>query len=61
MTMRTLFPVPPGAPRVRCRSCRAEVIWILTVHGKRMPVDPDTRESHFATCPNADEHRKPRT
>lgn len=94
----------------KCKSCGAEIIWALTVAGRRMPVDvspadrgggsvllvamgnPSTEpevgahgwlalmvasvtegergvierssgilhDSHFATCPNAAEHRKPR-
>ena len=54
----------------RCRSCNAKIIWLLTKNLKNIPVDADTvkpdetefdRErhvSHFATCPNADQHRK---
>lgn len=54
----------------RCRSCRARIIWFTTPAGKKMPVDADTvepdddeldlsrHESHFATCPNANLHRK---
>lgn len=59
---------------VRCRSCDAEIVWFRTKSGKRMPVDesstqPTDREdqldfsrhvSHFATCPAAAEHRRPR-
>lgn len=73
-----------------CRSCGAEIQWMETENGKKMPVDPEplrwgdlkngdvavnfhgrTRKknkhmrengdwflSHFATCPNADDHRK---
>ena len=56
----------------RCSSCQAWVVWFRTKKGKYMPVDesstqPDddvldlTRhKSHFATCPNADQHRRPR-
>jgi hypothetical protein len=55
---------------VRCRSCRAMIIWFKTEAGRNMPVDADTVKpedeeyepprhiSHFATCPNADQHRK---
>jgi hypothetical protein len=55
---------------VRCSSCRAQIIWLKTPAGKNMPVDADTVEpedteldlsrhkSHFATCPNANQHRK---
>lgn len=56
----------------RCKSCRARIIWFKTAAGKNMPVDADTVEadddeldlsrhkSHFATCVNANQHRKPR-
>lgn len=52
----------------RCRSCKAEIEWFVSKNGKHVPfdvVDPgDTaaaRVSHFATCPNADEHRSKST
>lgn len=59
---------------VRCRSCDAPIVWFKTKAGKVMPVDesstyPTDREdqldltrhkSHFATCPNANQHRRPR-
>lgn len=54
-----------------CRSCHAEIKWMKTEAGKNIPVDidsvddrgatifdPDTMISHFATCPDADQHRK---
>jgi hypothetical protein len=56
----------------RCKSCRAMIIWFETPAGKRMPVDADSVEpddqeldldkhvSHFATCKQADQWRKPR-
>lgn len=56
----------------RCSSCRARIVFLTTEDGKKMPVDADTVEpdheefdlrkhtSHFATCPNAGQHRKPR-
>jgi hypothetical protein len=73
-----------------CRSCRAPVTWVLTVNGRKMPLDPKPTDdgnvavrrdergdmrghvlregeepkagerrftSHFATCPNAGQHR----
>lgn len=58
-----------------CRSCGAKIIWLKTKAGKAMPVDSATitesdaapqydatqgHISHFATCPNAAKHRKPR-
>lgn len=57
---------------VRCRSCNARIIFLETSTGKKMPVDADTVEpgdelfdgkrhtSHFASCPNANQHRKAR-
>lgn len=54
----------------RCRTCRAQIIWFKTEAGKNMPVDADTVEaeddeldldrhvSHFATCPQANQHRR---
>jgi hypothetical protein len=79
------------ATTTRCRSCRAEIFWAATSHGKRMPVDAQPVEdgnlviapgdlptayvvdpgqpdltgeprytSHFASCPHADQHRRPR-
>lgn len=35
--------------RGTCRSCGAVILWVKTEHS-----------SHFATCPNAKEHRKPK-
>jgi hypothetical protein len=55
---------------VRCRSCRARIIFLTTATGKKMPVSADTvepedenydasrHESHFASCPGADQHRR---
>jgi hypothetical protein len=57
---------------VRCRSCDARIIFLTTGAGKKMPTDADTVEaddedfdgsrhtSHFATCPNAAQHRRSR-
>jgi len=56
----------------RCRSCNARIVFLKTASGKNMPVDADTVEatdtefdstrhkSHFAECPAANQHRKPR-
>lgn len=46
--------------RGTCSSCGAAIIWVKTAAGNTMPVDPETDESHFATCPNASQHRKRR-
>lgn len=56
----------------RCRTCRARIVWLKTDAGKNMPTDADTVEpddetfeqgrhvSHFATCPDSDQHRRAR-
>jgi len=56
----------------RCSSCRARIVFRTTAAGKRMPVEADCveptdeafdaqrHESHFARCPGAHQHRKPR-
>lgn len=57
----------------RCRTCQARIIFLPTAAGKQMPCDADTvkpehtqfdvdlgHENHWATCPGADKHRKPR-
>jgi hypothetical protein len=59
-----------------CRSCGAVIWWGKTPQGKAVPLDApekrfvldrdgtvslvDAYLTHFATCPNASEHRKPR-
>jgi len=50
----------------KCRSCNADIIWMETVKGKSVPVDPENirgfdkngffheiRRTHFASCPDA--------
>lgn len=57
----------------KCRSCGAEIKWLETESGKKIPVDaetvvdegatifdPDQMKSHFATCPDAGKWRKPK-
>jgi hypothetical protein len=44
-----------------CRGCRKAVEWWITPRGKRMPMDvhaDGSCESHFATCPKAQDFRK---
>ncbi len=56
-----------------CRSCKADILWIATLKGKAHPVDPQKLTiydeegavrrgwiTHFATCPSAAQHRKPK-
>ena len=56
----------------QCKSCAAEIIFIKMVGGKRMPCNAELTTvivaddgtlarghiPHWATCPQADEHRK---
>ena len=41
----------------KCSSCAAPIMWCLTRKGNRAPLNPDGI-SHFATCPNAADHRR---
>jgi hypothetical protein len=57
-----------------CRSCQRKIVWLKTSRQKPIPVDADgvnegdvwfdpkngRHVTHFATCPNADKHRKPK-
>lgn len=57
---------------VRCRACRARIIFLETATGKAMPCDADSVEpedtayehgrhiSHFSTCNDPDRFRSPR-
>ena len=50
----------------QCKSCPAHIEWWQTNNGKKIPFDPlpadeeATATPHWATCPNADDHRKPK-
>ena len=70
----TYCDVPAGTAHSTCRSCDQPIYWITTERGRSMPVDCEADEqchapnaaeeglgiSHFATCPFADQHRRPR-
>jgi hypothetical protein len=49
----------------KCKSCKAEIEWWETNNGKKLPFDPMPADdhakvtAHFASCPNADDHRRP--
>ncbi len=47
-----------GTSRCRSRRCDREIEWWRTPKGKAIPLDPDTKEPHFSTCPDAEEFRK---
>lgn len=54
------FRVPEGytADNIgRCRSCGAAILWAVTNHGAKAPLDPDGT-NHFVTCPDRDRWRK---
>lgn len=65
------FIVPDGSDVVPCegKSCKMNVIWIVTKAGKRMPLSASTCRdvdgttvaiSHFADCPDAGRFRRRR-
>lgn len=67
------FEIPAGTREARCRSCDQVAYWIKTKNDKPMLVSvdapgafaPTDREdgsgiSHFADCPYANQHRRPR-
>ena len=43
-----------------CSTCGDAIVWCLTTKGNRAPFNPDG-VSHFATCPQAGDHRRRRT
>ena len=49
------FDVPPGTAPSECRSCTAEVYWIVTASGKRMPVDCDVEGGYSPDAARANE------
>jgi hypothetical protein len=46
--------------QAKCRGCGAAILWFSTPKGKRMPFDAATLEPHWATCPQAEEFKKPK-
>ena len=47
-----------GQPIGKCAKCDAIIFFITTPKGKSMPVNYETKESHFADCPAAAQFRK---
>lgn len=41
-----------------CGGCGALIQWYETPKHKSMPINPDTLEPHWATCPKAKEFKK---
>lgn len=54
-----VFDLSKGEPGT-CSSCKQPIVWVRTDAGKSMPCNPEDATSHFITCPNRDQHRKPR-
>ena len=54
--MPTVYDTKGGEPG-KCRGCGAAIVWVKTAKGKNMPVDADG-QSHFATCPKAQDFRR---
>jgi hypothetical protein len=50
-------PPAEGEKVASCRSCGAEVMWVLTKAGRRAPINRDGT-SHFSNCPQADSWRR---
>lgn len=44
--------------KAHCKGCNAEIEWWETPHGKHIPLDAGTLESHWSTCPNAKDFRR---
>ena len=57
---------------VSCRTCGEDIVFLMTIGGKRMPVNADTVEpgdtiyehgrhvSHFSSCDQPGKRRKPK-
>jgi hypothetical protein len=43
-----------------CKGCGRKMEWYATPRGKRIPLDPGTRDAHFTTCPKAKDFRRAR-
>lgn len=47
-----------GESLTQCGKCKATIFFVKTATGKTMPVNFETKESHFADCPAAAQFRK---
>ena len=56
------FAIPRQASPRRCKSCDAQIVFVVTKTGKQLPINyaegATVGESHFATCPQADMFRR---
>ena len=41
-----------------CRGCDARILWYKTPKDRPIPLDPETFEPHWGSCPQAAEFRK---
>jgi hypothetical protein len=41
-----------------CSGCHAQIVWAITTSGKKMPLDADTLNPHWATCPVAKQFKQ---
>lgn len=46
-----------GSSRCKGSTCGAMIDWYVTPHEKKLPLNPDTLEPHWQTCPNSEEFR----
>jgi len=42
-----------GSGRCRGQNCGAMIEWWKTPQDHNIPIDPDTMQPHWATCPNS--------
>ncbi len=47
-----------GTGTCKGEKCGQLIQWWRTPKGKAIPLDPDTKEPHFSTCPDAEQFRK---
>lgn len=41
-----------------CRGCQAKIEWWMTPAQKFIPLDPDTHEPHWGSCPAREQFKK---
>ena len=48
-----------GSGRCKGSTCGAEIDWYVTPRkGAKLPLNPDTLQPHWETCPNAPDFRR---
>lgn len=62
MTNRSKITFPYSGEALTQRGkCKETIYFVKTATGKTMPVNFETKESHFADCPAAAEFRRPKS